>query len=246
MSPRTVGVLTPHISPGPELEIPEMSSGRIGTVVSRIPVRGGTPEQLREGTLPTAIEEAAAGLPADSVDVLAYASTSTGYAIGVVAERNLLERLRGRWNLPVVSSSLAAVDALHANGIERGSLVHPAWFDVEASEPGADYFRSQGLEAVATRAVSLPPDPAEVRPDDVTDWVATHLDDRAEAVVLGGNGFLAAQAIEPIEHATGVLVLEANQVLLWAILRETHTALDVIGYGRLLRERAPGSVPNTA
>ena len=203
-------------------------------------------DQLRERTILSALDEAAATLPAGSVDVPADASTSSGYAIGAAAERDLLERLRERWNLPVVSSSLAAVDALHAYGIERVSLVHPAWFEVEASELGAGYFCSQGFDAVATRADSLPHDPAEVRPDDVTDWVVAHLDDRADAVILGGNGFLAARAIEPIERRTGVLVLEANQVLLWAILRERHTALEITGYGRLFSEPAPGSVPNTA
>jgi len=241
----TVGVLTPHTTPGPEVEIPEMSSGRVTALVSRIPVPGATPEQLREGTVPSAVDATVAALPLGSLDALAYASTSSGYALGVAGERELVAGLRDRWHLPVVSSSLAAIGALHAYDIERVLLVHPAWFDPEASELGASYFRSAGFDTVAARADSLPDDPAQVRPDAVTEWVVAHLDERVDAVVLGGNGFLAARAVDAIERGSGVLALEANQVLLWAILRETHTALEITGYGRLLREPARGTVPHT-
>lgn len=92
----TVGVLTPHTAPGPELEIPTMSSGRVDVLVSRIPVRGGAPEQLREGTTPSTLDGAAARLPAMRFDALAYASTSSGYAIGAAGERELVTGLRDR------------------------------------------------------------------------------------------------------------------------------------------------------
>ena len=205
----TVGVLTPHTAPGPELEIPT------------------------------------ARLPAMRFDALAYASTSSGYAIGAAGERELVTGLRDRWHLPVASSGLAAVDALRAYGIGRVTLVHPPWFDRAAGELGVSYFRAQAVEAVETRADSLPADPAQVRPDHVRDWAADHVDDRVEAVFFGGNGFRVAGAFDDIERRTGALVLAANQVLLWAVLRATHTALPITGYGRLLREPSPGTVPTS-
>ena len=62
------------------------------------------------------------------------------------------------------------------------------------------------------------------------DWVSSTVDASSEAIFIAGNGFRAAQAIETLEHRTGQLVLEANQVLLYA----TRTTLQVDGYGRLL------------
>lgn len=243
----TVGVLTPHVTAGPEIEIPVMSAGQVATVVSRIPLSAtgsdadATPlDSLRHGTLPSALDEATAAFPAGAIDALAYASTSSGYAIGFDAEVALAQRLRERWGLPVSSCSLAAVHALHAYGIERVDLVHPPWFDDETSELGARYFRSRGFDAVAARADTLPTDPARVRPGPVADWVCGHLSDRAEAVFLGGNGFHAAGAVDEIERRTGRLVLEANQVLLWSILAETTSTLDITAYGQLLRGRPPG------
>ena len=85
----TVGVLIPHVTAGPEIEIPVMSAGHVATVVSRIPLparsdAGATsPQSLREGARPSALDGAAKAFPHGSVDALAYASTSSGYVTGV-------------------------------------------------------------------------------------------------------------------------------------------------------------------
>ena len=248
--PLSVGVLTPHVTAGPEIEIPAMSSGRVATLVARIqlPTSGGTStslEELRGGTLPVAVDRAAAAFPVGSVGALTYASTSSGYVIGFDAESALVERLRERWSLPVVSSSMAAVHALRAYRVERVFLVHPPWFDEQTSDLGAAYFRSQGFDAVAARADTLPQDPSLVRPGAVAEWVSRHAPDETEAVVLGGNGFRAAGALEQLERHTGRLVLQANQVLLWSVLAATRTIVGIPAYGRLLRENPAAPAPTT-
>ena len=125
--------------------------------------------------------------------------------------------------------------SLRAHGAGQVQLVHPPWFDDEFDQLGAAYFRSQGFDAVVTRAAGLPGDPAGVDSQRVIDWVEQHLDDRSDAVFLAGNGFRAAQAVEELELRTSRLVLAANQALLWGILKATGEGWDVPGYGRLLR-----------
>ena len=125
-------------------------------------------------------------------------------------------------------------------------LVHPPWFDDETNDLGAVYFQTQGFDAVATRADTLPDDPAQVRPGPVTDWVSHHLADHIEAVFLGGNGFHAVEAVEQIERRTGRLVLSANQVLLWSILAATRLPIEITAYGRLLRDGLPTPDPASA
>ena len=63
--------------------------------------------------------------------------------------------------------------------------------------------------------------------------VSRHVDDGAEAVFIGGNGFRAAAAIAAMEAAIDRPVLTANQVLLWNLLAETRTNVEVSGFGRL-------------
>lgn len=244
----TVGVLTPHTAAGPDVELPAMTSGRIATVVARTgspPPAGHEPprfvppphSELGASTELAAIERAALTFRGSTLDAVAHASTTVGYVIGHRDEAATVQRLSQRFGVPAVASCAAAVAALRTHGVERVQVVHPPWFDDEFDELGDAYFRGQGLDAVVTKAVGLPADPACVEPQHVVDWTEGHLEDRVEAVFFAGNGFRAAEAVEELELRTARLVLEANQALLWEILVATGTRWDVTGYGRLLRAR---------
>jgi maleate isomerase len=242
----TVGVVTPHAAAGPEVELPAMTSGRVAAVVSRTvppPAASQSPSRdvppahagLRASTELAAIDRAAATFRGRTLDAVAHASTTSGYVIGHRDEAAAVERLSQRFGVPAVASCAAAVAALRTHGIGQVQLVHPPWFDDEFDALGDAYFRSQGFDAVVTKAVGLPTDPARVRPQQVTDWVEHHVESRVEAVYLAGNGFRAAGAVEELEQRTGRLVIEANQALLWAVLTATSAGWDVTGHGRLLR-----------
>jgi maleate isomerase len=244
--PLNIGVVTPHLAAGPEVELPAMTHGRVAVVVSRT---GPPPEashgllmnappphaELRASTQADALDRAAVTFRGRSLAAVAHASTTSGYVIGHREEAGLVERLAQRFGVPAVASCAAAAAALRAHGVAHVQLVHPPWFDDEFDELGATYFRNQGFDAVVTKAVGLPDDPALVDSQRVGDWVEHHVDDRAEAVFLAGNGFRAAGAVDELEVRTGRLVLEANQVLLWGVLVATGTQWDIAGHGRLLR-----------
>lgn len=251
----SIGVLTPHAAPGPAVELPELAPGHVVTRVSRIPAPGAdesapgtpptSPEGLRALTAPSTLDQAAAEFPQGAVDVIAYASTSTGYAIGPAAETTMVERLSRRWSVPVASTSLAAAAALRALDVRRVALVHPPWFGAELNQLGAAYFRGQGFEVVCSESAELVNDPGRIEPAAIVEWIVHRLTDDAEAVFIGGTGFRAARAIDALEQRLQRPVLESNQVLLWAILAELHTELEVGGYGRLFGQRPPATGPGS-
>jgi maleate isomerase len=243
----TVGVLTPHGASGPEVELPDMAPGQVRVEVSRIwnavsctsgNAGSTSPDGLRTQVGPAALAEAASAL-LPAADVLAFASTSSGYALGHHEEVALVQRLHERWAVPVCASALSAVSALRSRHVKRISLVHPPWFGRSLNELGAEYFRSQGFEVVEARLADLPDDPSQIQPAMVVEWVAQHLRHRAEAIFIGGNGFQAARAIHHLERRTGRLVLEANQVLLWSVLKDTGAPMAVRGFGMLFDDRQP-------
>jgi maleate isomerase len=219
----TVGVLTPHTTDGPRPELEQMAPTHIRVHVSR----------TSEAT-PAALDQAVSALPRAELDVLVLASSGTGYALGHDNEAALVRRLSERWGLPVCSTSRSAVAALRAHHIKRISLIHPPWFGSALNDLGADYFRSQGFEVIEALLADLSNNPDHIDPPAVVDWIADHLSPHADAAVIGGNGFRAAQAIQPLENRTGRLVLESNQVLLNSILNTTDTVLPITDYGRLL------------
>jgi maleate isomerase len=239
----TVGVLTPHAASGPEVEIPEMASATLDLVVARVARRvdntvtiskpPSAAADLRALATPSALRPAVESLREASVDVIAYASTTSGYAIGHAAEVNLVRRLRHMAGVPVVTSGLAATQALKTFGVHRVALVHPPWFEGDMGDLGARYFRDQGTDVVILTAKPLPKHPDRVRTEQVIDYVSDHVDASTESVFIAGTGLRAAHTIEELERRTGQLVLEANQVLLWSILAAGGTTLQIDGYGRL-------------
>lgn len=231
----TIGVLTPHATPGPEVELPAIAGGGLVTRVARI-ADGDPPTtapMLRALTAPAVLDQAVDALQNDSIDAVAYASTTSAYAIGFDAETAMVSRVASRLALPVASTCESAVLALRELGGEHIALIGAPWFELELNELGAAYFRSQGFDVVFSRSAALSRDPAQIEPAAVLEWATRHVPDDAEAIFIGGNGFRTAAAIDSIEHALERPVLESNQVLLWRILGETGATRPIRRYGRL-------------
>jgi maleate isomerase len=234
ITPLAVGIITPHVAPGPEVELPAMTGGRVSAVVSR------TDPSLRASTTDAALDQARDDFRGTRIEAVAHASTTTGYVIGAGEEAALVERLSARFGVPAVAACAAAVAALRSQQVERVQLVHPPWFIDDFDALGPAYFHEQGFDPVLTKAVDLPQDPRSIHPRTVIDWIEPHLDPRADALFLAGTGFRTAAAVADLEQRTGRLVLTANQTLLWAVLAARDTPWTLTGHGRLL-ERAPGS-----
>jgi maleate isomerase len=238
----SIAIVTPHAAVGPEQELPAMAPGMTIRVV-RVPVEVGaagtagapptSPAGLRALTAPPVLDEAVELVLAEPVDVIAYASTSSAYALGFDGEFAMLARLSRRTGVPVVGTCAAAVRALRLLGAQRVALVHPPWFDHELNELGAAYFWSQGFQVVMSASAGLAADSDLIEPAAVVEWGARQVPGDAEAIFIGGNGFRAAAAIDALEGRSGRPVLESNQLLLWEILAQTGSTLPIRGFGRL-------------
>jgi maleate isomerase len=100
---------------------------------------------LRTLTSPSVLTRAVASLrEASALDCLAYASTTTAYAIGRAAEVAMVAHLRHVAGVPVVSSGLAATRALKTFGVHRVALIHPPWFDDDMPDLGGVLPRARG------------------------------------------------------------------------------------------------------
>ncbi len=243
-----IGVVTPHVAMGPEVEFPTMAPGRLATRVARVPaeaaavdVAAGPPTLLaaRALTAPPLLDDAAATLAAESIDVIGFASASSAYGIGFGDEAALVARLSRRSGVPVAATCASAVLALRVLEVERVALVDPPWFGEELDALGAAYFRSQGFEVVSSASAGLPRDPDRIEPAAVYNWTSRHVPDAAEAVFIAGNGFRAAEAIGALEATIDRPVITANQVLLWALLALAHATFEITGYGQLFARKPP-------
>ncbi|OAR23623.1 maleate cis-trans isomerase [Streptomyces sp. ERV7] len=246
-----IGVLTPHADVGPESEFRAMAPPDVGVHAARVPFGGMRHGGAMDPTIPLApvrafaeppyVDEAAAQLATAPLAALAYAFTSSAYVIGADGEAAMLTRLAARAHgLPVVATCASTVEALRLLGATRLSLVDPPWFDTELNGLGRAYYEAAGFEVCFSAPCGLPSGQALIRPGELHDWVAAHVPEEAEAVVVGGNGFRAVGMVENLELTLGRPVLTANQVLLWAALRAADSGTAAItGYGRLFALDTP-------
>jgi len=239
-----IGVLTPHAAPGPEVEFAAMAPGNVVTRLAHVAGAAGTQEptsatDLAAQTATPFLDRAAHALGTEPIEVVGYASTTSGYAIGFDAERVMLSRLSELTGRPAAATCAAAVRALHMLGVRRVAVIGAPWFDPRFNDLGAAYFASQDFDVVSSRSADLSQHPAEIHSADVCDWTAQHVEDAADAVFIGGNGFRVVQAINPLEALLDRPVLTANQVLLWQLLAHTDHRFPITGFGKLFTHQ-PG------
>ena len=227
-----IGVLTPDFDPVPESEMSAMAPKGVSIHGSRVfRDRSQTPAAFTDPRHIDAAADRFADLRPHAV-VLAY--TGSSYVLGADADAptqaRLQEHTRG---IPVVLTSQAATDALHALGAKRVALIHPPWFSEEVIDQGKAYFAARGFQVVRCTRVLPVRSFTEVRPAEVFEWVRENAPREADAVFVGGNGMRAIGAIRELEAALRRPVLTANQVSFWAALRIAKVRVDIRNYGRI-------------
>jgi maleate isomerase len=106
---------------------------------------------------------------------------------------------------------------------------------------GVEYFHSQALEVVCSGPAGLPSDQQAIEPDQLYNWIRSHVPASADSVFVGGNGFRAIGVIKALEDSLNRPVLTANQVAFWCALRLTGARVPVTNYGRIFEFDLPPS-----
>jgi maleate isomerase len=239
-----IGVLTPHADVGPESELQAMAPDDVVIHAARARfgamAAGGAMDPtialapVRAFANPPHVDEAVELLAAAPVSAIGYGFTSSAYVIGADGEASMVSRLEEHASgVPVVASTAASVQALHALGAERLALIQPPWFDAELTQLAAAYFSTQGFDVRFCASAELPSDQRAIKPKDLHRWVTAQVPDDADAICIGGNGFRAVGAIEAIERDLDRPVVTANQGLLWGLLASVQHSTRPDGYGQL-------------
>ena len=245
-----LGLIVPHADVGPEAECGALAGPNISIHAARLDfsaMRAGGEmdptiphDPVEAFTRPPYLDDAVGAICLAPISALGLAFTSSAYKHGPAGDRRLIERLKPRTRgIPVVTTCLAAEEALRLLGVSRMAIVNPAWFDADLDAAGARYFRDAGFEVVQHAPCGLASGQNHVTPQALYDWIAGQIaETRAEAIFVGGNGQRAIGIIDAVERSFGLKMLTANQVLYWAALRAAGASLATKGYGVLLSESA--------
>ena len=247
-----IGVLTPHADVVPEAEFNALAPDGISIHAARVAFGGYKPGGTMDPTIadnpvrafadPPAVDDAAEMLAMAPLHAIVFGFTSSSYVRGAADDAALKSRLEVRTRgIPVIIPCAAAVTALAALSVRRVALISPPWFSAEMDQQGVSYFQSRGFEVVYSGPAGLPSDQQAIEPDQLYNWVRSHVPTNAEGVFVGGNGFRAIGVIDALENSLDRPVLTANQVAFWCALRLSGTRAPVTSYGRIFEFDLPRS-----
>ncbi|WP_237141426.1 Asp/Glu racemase [Serinicoccus hydrothermalis] len=192
--------------------------------------------QARAVRAPGAVGQATHDLSTVRPSVVAYACTSGSFVAGPSGEVALREAIVEAGAPAAVTTSGAAVAALHATGAHRVSIVTP--YDESVTDSLGRFLTGAGLEVASAGHLGLVGEiwtvPGSVTADLVRDTVCPD----AEAVFVSCTNLRTYDLLAPLEAELGIPVLSANQVTLWQALGAI--GLSAVGPGQSLLAHRPG------
>jgi maleate cis-trans isomerase len=179
--------------------------------------------------------EGAAELRRRVVDSAMWACTSGSFVFGVDGARQQAKSVEELLGVPVSSTSLAFVDALHAMGVR--SVAVAATYPVDIAGLFEKFLADCGIgvKKVSGLGIITAVESASLGREQVLALATANNHPDAEAVVLPDTALHTVAWLEALDEACGKPVLTANQVTVWQALRLANHPAKQRGLGRLFR-----------
>lgn len=163
--------------------------------------------------------------------VIAYACTSGSFVHGVAGEEELRRVMEEAGARRAVTTSGALLAGLRLLGVERVGVGTP--YDRELTEGLVGFLEEAGHPVVSVAYLGLRGEIFRVSPRTVMDLAAAADHPEAGAVFLSCTNLRTLDVHREIEQALGKPLLTANQVTMWAAMREAGAPTDHLRDQRL-------------
>lgn len=204
---------------------------------TEVPVDAHRPDALRRVGAIELLLEPMGEVLGFAPDALSWACTSGSFIFGPEGAKRQVERIEEAYGIPSSSTSLAFLRALRHLGIERVAVraTYPEdvarLFGVFVEEAGAS------VESVECLHIITGVEVGTLKPDRIIDFVASSTPPGVEAVLVPDTAMATAAFLDDLEQAAGAVVLTANQVTMWDLLRIAGWDGEYPSGGALFRGR---------
>lgn len=165
-----------------------------------------------------AVGPAVGSLTAVHARSVAYACTSGSFVGGVTGEQQLQKIMIKAGAPAAVTTSGAAVEALRALGIQRVAIATP--YNESLTQLLADYLSEAGFTVVSSGYLDMEDGIARIEYDAVKRLANVVDHPEAEAVFFSCTNLRTFDIIEELEAQLDKPILSANQVTMWAAMRQ--------------------------
>ncbi|MFH8633636.1 decarboxylase [Streptomyces lydicus] len=164
------------------------------------------------------LDAAVQALCAVSPQVICYACTSGSFVGGVAGERAMCAAMAQAGEVPSLTTSGALIDALREIGARRIAVVTP--YTKSVTDSLEDYLGEAGITVTGRAYLGLTRHIWKVPYRDVVDMARAAVVGAADALFISCTNLPTYDVIPQLEAELRMPVLSANQVTMWAALRE--------------------------
>jgi maleate isomerase len=179
--------------------------------------------------------EAVRALNAVAPEIVAYACTSGSFVGGIPGERAMCEAMTRAGAVPSLTTSGALLAALAELGAQRIALVTP--YTVSVTQSLEEYLAEAGIQVTGRAFMGLTRHIWKVPYRDVVDMAREAVRGAADALFISCTNLPTYDVIPQLEAELRIPVISANQVTVWAALRQLGTRA-VGPYQRLIDQSA--------
>ncbi|MEW1660420.1 MULTISPECIES: decarboxylase [unclassified Streptomyces] len=185
------------------------------------------------------LDAAVQALCAVSPQVIAYACTSGSFVGGMVGERAMCAAMFQAGEVPALTTSGAAIEALHEIGARRVAVVTP--YTKSVTDSLEAYLAEAGVTVTGRAYLGLTRHIWRVSYRDIVDMARTAAIGAADALFISCTNLPTYDVIPQLEAELRMPVLSANQVTMWAALRAI--GVEAVGAYQALLDPAARSGP---
>ena len=229
-----LGLITPSKGWTVEHEWPRMLPRGVSYLVTRIPLKATTPEELLK--MGEHAIEGARLLASSSVDILCYGCTIETILKGLEYDKTLTEELQKVAGVPAKTMAGGVVDALRELKARKLAVVTPYVEEINRLEKA--FFEKIGFEVVYEKGLGISEtlDIGKISPAEVyrLGREALSKGPQADILFLSCGNLRTIEILSALERDTGKPVISSNQALLWSALRMAGVKEPIKGYGSLL------------
>lgn len=230
-----VGLVKPTYRPGSMESFIRLMPEGVGFIPLHVGVRAGTEREFQEAL---AIAEKKVAKLADlGVDIVVIMGAPPTMVRGYGADTEAAKKLQEKYRVPVLTATIAQVEAFRALGIKR--LVGITYFKDDLNPKFAKFLEDGGFEVAAMKGLDYPfKDVGKIPPDEIYAFAKKVFIESggADGIYMLGAGWHNLPVIELLEQDLGTNVVSSIPAQVWATQKRLRIRAPVKGYGRLLEE----------
>ena len=230
-----VGLVKPTYRPGSLESFIRLMPDGVGFIPLHVGVSAGTEQEFQEAM--AIAEQKVAKLAELGVDIVVIMGAPPTMVRGYGADAEAARQLEKKYGVPVLTATIAQVEAFRALGIKR--LVGITYFKDDLNPKFAKFLKDGGFEVAAMRGLDYPfKDVGKIPPEEIYSFAKKVFIESggADGIYMLGAGWHNLPVIELLERDLSTNVVSSVPAQVWATQKRLHIRAPVKGYGRLLEE----------